>query len=51
VLDPFGGAGTTGLVVDGLQGDAILIELNAADAAMASCRLKGDAQLFTEVNP
>jgi DNA modification methylase len=30
VLDPFGGAGTTGLVADRLQRNAVLIELNAA---------------------
>jgi hypothetical protein len=30
VLDPFGGAGTTGLVADRLQRNAILIELNPA---------------------
>ena len=31
VLDPFGGAGTTGLVADRLGRDAILIELNPED--------------------
>jgi len=42
VLDPFGGAGTTGLVADRLQRDAILIELNPAYAAMAERRIHGD---------
>lgn len=42
VLDPFGGAGTTGLVADRLQRDAILIELNPTYAAMAERRIKGD---------
>lgn len=42
VLDPFGGAGTTGLVADRLQRDAILIELNPEYAAMAERRLAGD---------
>jgi DNA modification methylase len=42
VLDPFGGAGTTGLVADRLQRDAILIELNPTYAAMADRRIKGD---------
>jgi DNA modification methylase len=42
VLDPFGGAGTTGLVADRLQRDAILIELNPEYAAMAEHRIKGD---------
>lgn len=50
VLDPFGGAGTTGLVADRLQRDAILIELNPAYAAMAQKRLVGDAPLFAEVS-
>lgn len=47
VLDPFGGAGTTGLVADRLQRDAILIELNPGYAAMARRRIEGDSPLFT----
>jgi DNA modification methylase len=46
VLDPFGGAGTTGLVADRLQRNAILIELNPEYAAMARRRIDGDAPLF-----
>ena len=46
VLDPFGGAGTTGLVADRLQRNAILIELNPDYAAMAERRIKSDAPLF-----
>jgi DNA modification methylase len=42
VLDPFGGAGTTGLVADRLQRDAILIELNPEYAAIAERRLASD---------
>ena len=42
VLDPFGGAGTTGLVADRLQRHAILIELNSEYAAMAERRIAGD---------
>lgn len=42
VLDPFGGAGTTGLVADRLQRNAILIELNPDYAAMARRRIDGD---------
>ena len=42
VLDPFGGAGTTALVADRLQRDAILIELNPEYAAMARRRIDGD---------
>ena len=49
VLDPFGGAGTTGMVADRLQREAILIELNPAYAEMARKRLTGDAGLFAEV--
>jgi hypothetical protein len=43
VLDPFGGAGTTGLVADRLQRNAVLIELNPEYAAMASNRIANDA--------
>lgn len=46
VLDPFGGAGTTGLVADRLKRDAVLIELNPNYAAMAARRINGDASLF-----
>lgn len=49
VLDPFGGAGTTGLVADRLQRNAILIELNPTYADMARRRLTNDAPLFAEV--
>lgn len=49
VLDPFGGAGTTGLVADRLQRDAILVELNPEYAAMARRRIASDAPLFAEV--
>lgn len=49
VLDPFGGAGTTGLVSDRLGRNAILIELNPDYAEMAKNRLKGDGGMFSEV--
>jgi DNA modification methylase len=49
VLDPFGGAGTTGLVADRQQRNAILIELNPAYAAMARNRIYNDAPLFANV--
>lgn len=42
VLDPFGGAGTTGLVADRLQRNAVLIELNPDYAEMAKRRLNND---------
>lgn len=46
VLDPFGGAGTTGLVSDRLQRSAILIELNPEYATMSERRIFNDAPLF-----
>jgi DNA modification methylase len=49
VLDPFGGAGTTGLVADRLGRDAVLIELNPQYAEMARCRIRDDSPLFTDV--
>jgi DNA modification methylase len=49
VLDPFGGAGTTGLVADRHKRDAILIELNPEYAEMARKRIFNDAPLFAEV--
>lgn len=49
VLDPFGGAGTTGLVADRLGRNATLIELNPAYARMARERIAGDSPLFAEV--
>lgn len=50
VLDPFGGAGTTGLVADGLQREAVLIELNPDYIEIARRRIAGDAPLFAEVS-
>lgn len=49
VLDPFGGAGTTGLVADRHGRNAMLIELNPAYAEMARKRISSDAPLFAEV--
>ncbi len=49
VLDPFGGAGTTGLVADRLGRNAILIELNPQYAEMAERRLNNDAGMFSQV--
>jgi len=49
VLDPFGGAGTTGLVADRLGRDAVLIELNSTYAAIARDRIHDDAPMFAEV--
>jgi DNA modification methylase len=50
VLDPFSGAGTTGLVADRLQRSAILIELNPDYSAMSERRIVGDAPLFADVS-
>lgn len=50
VLDPFAGAGTTGLVADRLQRNAILIELNPAYAEMGKRRITDDAPLFAAVD-
>lgn len=43
VLDPFGGAGTTGLVAERRGRDSILCELNPEYVALAHERLKGAA--------
>lgn len=49
VLDPFFGAGTTGLVADRLGRDCIGIEINSEYAAIAERRIKGDAPMFANV--
>jgi DNA modification methylase len=46
VLDPFGGAGTTGLVADQLQRNAVLIELNPEYVEIARKRINADAGMF-----
>jgi|KBSMisStandDraft_5_1062788.scaffolds.fasta_scaffold48262_3 DNA modification methylase len=51
VLDPFAGAGTSLLVSDRLQRDAIGIELNPAYTEMAMARCRDDAPLFAEPSP
>lgn len=51
VLDPFGGAGTVGLVADSLGRDAVLIELNPSYAEMATHRIVDDAPLFAAIPP
>jgi DNA modification methylase len=50
VLDPFSGAGTTGLVADRLGRNAILIELNPAYAEMSHVRHVKDAGMFADVS-
>ena len=49
VLDPFAGAGTTGLVASRLGRNAILIELNPEYVRMAERRLKNDTGMFSQV--
>lgn len=49
VLDPFGGAGTTGLVADQRGFDATLIELNPAYVDIAVRRIARDAGMFADV--
>jgi DNA modification methylase len=49
VLDPFFGAGTTGLVADRLQRDCIGIELNPEYAEIAQRRIADEAGMFAEV--
>ncbi len=51
VLDPFAGAGTTLLVADRLQRDAIGIELNPDYTRLAMDRCRDDAPLFAEPSP
>lgn len=49
VLDPFGGAGTTGLVAERLGRNSILCELNPEYAELSRRRIRGEATLLTEV--
>lgn len=49
VLDPFGGAGTTGLVADRLGRHAILCELNPDYAEITRRRIFDEAGLFAEI--
>jgi DNA modification methylase len=48
VLDPFGGAGTTGMVADRLGCDATLIELNPDYVTLIKNRITEDAGMFAE---
>jgi DNA modification methylase len=50
VLDPFGGAGTTGMVAARLLRDGILIELNPDYANMVKRRIYDDFGLFTPIH-
>jgi DNA modification methylase len=46
ILDPFGGAGTTGLVADRLGRHATLCELNPKNVRLARARITADAPLL-----
>ena len=48
VLDPFAGAGTVGLVAQGLGREYVLIELKPEYADMARERIRDEAPLFAE---
>lgn len=50
VLDPFGGAGTVGLVADRMGRDAVLIELNHDYARLARDRIENDAPLIAAIS-
>lgn len=49
VLDPFGGAGTTGLVAHWHNRNAILCELNPTYAELARSRITQDDPIFSDV--
>jgi DNA modification methylase len=51
VLDPFGGAGTTGLVADRLGLDCALIELSEEYAEIARARIDSDAGIKALIDP
>lgn len=50
VLDPFGGAGTTGMVADRLGRNAVLIDINLEYVALARKRIQNDAGMFAQVS-
>ena len=49
VLDPFGGAGTTGIAADRIGRHAVMIELVTGHSASQADRLVADAGLFAEI--
>ena len=51
VLDPFGGAGTTGLVADRLGRSSIMIDLNATYTETSIARMTDDCPLFVDIAP
>jgi len=49
VLDPFGGSGTTGIVANNHNRNAVLIELNAEYIEIAKQRIQDQGGLFTDL--
>lgn len=49
ILDPFGGAGTVGLVANRLRRHAILIEIKPEYVEMARRRIAVDAKMFADI--
>ena len=49
VLDPFGGAGTTGLVADRLGRSATLVEVNPEYVDIINDRIREDAGMFSKI--
>ena len=49
VLDPFGGAGTTGMVATRLNRDSILVEISPEYAEMSRRRILNDRPFFADV--
>ena len=49
VLDPFGGSGTTAMVADRLQRNAVLIDRSPKYIAMAERRVRDDLPLFAQI--
>lgn len=49
ILDPFGGAGTVGLVADRFGRNAILIDLDRSSIDIAERRIRNDGPMFAEV--
>ena len=49
VLDPFGGSGTTGIVANNHNRNAILIELNKEYIEIAKKRIDDQGSMFTDL--
>jgi DNA modification methylase len=49
VLDPFGGAGTVGMVADRMHRHSVLLYIDERSAAMSKARIDADAKMFANV--